>query len=150
MSRRVRIIGAAFGDPLLETVFSGVSKYLFRALDKQGAISGYLSTRQLRPWDFFNHALDFSKTFNFGRPGISVSWMWRRSTIEKLTARAMKKLDTFDDFDAVLQVGTHAIIKSEKFKHYCFTDMTIVQVVNSPTAKDFAAGKLLKIRVLAG
>ena len=144
MSRRVRIIGAAFGDPLQETVFSGVSKYLFGALDKQGAISGYLSTRQLRPWDVFNSVLDFSKTFNFGRPGISASWMWRRSTIAKLTARTMKKLESFDDFDAVLQVGTHAIINSERFKHYCFTDMTIVQAVSSPTAKDFAAGKLDK------
>ena len=144
MNRRVRIIGAAFGDPLLETVFSGVSKYLFRSLDKQGVMSGYLSTRQLRPWDFFNHALDLSKTFSFGKPGMNISWMWRRSTIDKLTARAMKKLDAFDDFDAVLQIGTHAIINSEKFKHYCFTDMTIVQAVNSPTAKDFAAGKLRK------
>lgn len=138
------MIGAAFGDPLQETVFSGVSKYLFGALDKQGAISGYLSTRQLRPWDVFNGVLDFSKTFDFGRPGISASWMWRRSTIEKLTARVMKKLESFDEFDAVLQVGTHAIINSERFKHYCFTDMTIVQVVTSPIAKDFAAGKLDK------
>ncbi len=138
------MIGAAFGDPLQETVFSGVSKYLFGALDKQGAISGYLSTRQLRPWDVFNGVLDFSKTFDFGRPGISASWMWRRSTIEKLTVRVMKKLESFDEFDAVLQVGTHAIINSERFKHYCFTDMTIVQVVTSPTAKDFAAGKLDK------
>lgn len=148
VSRRVRIIGAAFGPPLLETVFSGVSKYLFGALDKQGVMADYLSTRQLRPWDLFSHALDFSKILDFGKPGINVSWLWRRSTIDKLTARAMKKLDAFDDFDAVLQVGTHAIIKSDKFKHYCFTDMTIVQVVNSPTAGAFAAGKLSKSRHL--
>ncbi len=96
MSRRIKIIGSAFGDPLLETVFSGVSKYLFGALDKQGVMAGYLSTRQLRPWDIFSHALDLSKTFEFGKPGINVSWMWRRSTIDKLTARAMKKLDALE------------------------------------------------------
>ena len=144
MSRSVRIVGAAFGDPLRETVFSGVSKYLFAALDKKGVMSGYLSTRQLRPWDVFYHLLDMSKTFEFGRPGINASWMWRRSTIDKLTARVVKKLGSFSDFDAVLQVGTHAIIKSDRFKHYVFTDMTIVQAVNSPTARNFAAGKLPK------
>ncbi|MHC4743638.1 MAG: glycosyltransferase family 4 protein [Planctomycetota bacterium] len=144
MSGRVKIIGAAFGPPLQENVFSGVSKYLYGALDKQGAIADYLSTRQLRPWDIFSHALDFSKIFDFGRPGINVSWMWKRATIDKLTARVMKKLDSIDGFDAVLQVGTHAIIDSEKFEHYCFTDMTIVQVVNAPMARDFAAAKLDK------
>ena len=142
MSRRIRMIGAAFGDPLSETVFSGVSRYLFGAMAKQGVISGYISTRQLRPWDVFHGLLDMSKTFEFGKPGLSASWMWRRSTIDKLTARVMKRLAGLDDFDAVLQVGTHAIIKSDRFKHYCFTDMTIVQAVNSPSAKNFAAGKL--------
>lgn len=142
MSRKIRIIGAAFGDPLSETVFSGVSRYLFRSLEKQKVISGYISTRQLRPWDVFRRLLDLSKTFEFGRPGINASWMWRRSTIEKLTARVMKKLEAFDDFDAVLQVGTHAIINPERAKHYVFTDMTIVQAVNSPNARNFAAGKL--------
>lgn len=140
----MKIIGAAFGPPLLEMVFSGVSKYLFGALEEQGVISGYLSTRQLRPWDIFNRALDFSKIRNFGKPGMNASWMWKRSTIDKLTARVMNKLDSFDDFDAVLQVGTHAIIRSEKFEHYVFTDMTIMQAVNSPTARSFAAGKLDK------
>ncbi|HLB74215.1 MAG TPA: glycosyltransferase family 4 protein [Sedimentisphaerales bacterium] len=144
MSRSVRIVGGAFGDPLQEIVFSGVSKYLFAALAKKGVMSGYLSTRQLRPWDVFSHVVDFSKTFTFGKPGISVSWMWRRSTIDKLTARVVKKLESFNDFDAFLQVGTHAIISSERFKHYCFTDMTIVQAISSPTAKDFAAGRLDK------
>jgi glycosyltransferase involved in cell wall biosynthesis len=56
----------------------------------------------------------------------------------------MKKLDAFDDFDAVLQVGTHAIINPRRAKHYVFTDMTIVQAVNSPNARNFAAGKLAK------
>ena len=144
MSRKIRIVGAAFGNPLSERTFSGVSRHLFAALDKQEVISDYVSTRQLRPWDIFNHVVDLSKTFEYGRPGINTLWVWRRSTIDKLTARIMKKLEAFDDFDAILQVGTHAIIKSEKFKHYVFTDMTIVQVVNSPTARDFAAGKLPK------
>lgn len=142
MSRKIRIIGAAFGDPLSETVFSGVSRYLFGSLEKQKVISGYVSTRQLRPWDVFRRLLDLSKTFEFGRPGINASWMWRRSTIDRLTARVMKKLEAFDDFDAVLQVGTHAIINPERAKHYVFTDMTIVQAVNSPNARSFAAGKL--------
>jgi len=144
VSHSVRIVGAAFGNPLKETVFSGVSKYLFAALDKKGVMSGYVSTRQLRPWDVFCHLLDMSKMFEFGRPGINASWMWRRSTIDMLTARLMKKLDCFDDFDAVLQVGTHAIVNCGRAKHYVFTDMTIVQAVNSPNAKNFAAGKLAK------
>ncbi len=142
MNRRIRIIGAAFGNPLSETVFSGVSRYLFGAMEKQNVICGYVSTRQLRPWDVFNKVLDLSKTFEFGKPGINASWMWRRSTIEKLTARVLRKLEGFEDFDAVLQVGTHAIIELDRIKHYCFTDMTIVQAVNSPNARDFAAGKL--------
>jgi glycosyltransferase involved in cell wall biosynthesis len=111
-------------------------------MEKQNVICGYVSTRQLRPWDVFNKVLDLSKTFVFGRPGINASWMWRRSTIERLTARVLRKLDGFEDFDAVLQVGTHAIIELDRIKHYCFTDMTIVQAVNSPNARDFAAGKL--------
>jgi len=144
VSRRIKIIGAAFGNPLSERVFSGVSRYLFAALDKQEVMSDYVSTRQLRPWDVLNHVVDLSKTFKYGRPGINALWVWRRSTIDKLTARVMKKLEAFDDFDAILQVGTHAIIKSDRFKHYVFTDMTIVQAVNSPMARNFAAGKLPK------
>jgi len=139
---RIRIVGAAFGNPLSETVFSGVSRYLFGAMEKQNVICGYVSTRQLCPWDVFCHLLDFSKTFEFGRPGINASWMWRRSTIEKLTARVLRKLEGFEDFDAVLQVGTHAIINSDRIKHYCFTDMTIVQVFGFPDPTSFAASKL--------
>jgi len=142
MDGKVKIIGAAFGDPMSETVFSGVSRYLFRAMEKRSVMCGYASTKQLRPWDVFDGMVDLSKTFQFGRPGISGLWMWRRSTIDKLTARFMKKLDSFGHFDAVLQVGTHAIVESKHFKHYVFTDMTIAQVVTSPYAGDFAAGKL--------
>jgi glycosyltransferase involved in cell wall biosynthesis len=144
VDNKIRIIGAAFGNPLSERVFSGVSKYLFTALEKRNVVSGYVSTRQLRPWDLLNYALDFSKTFKYGRPGMNTLWVWKRSTVEKLTARVRRKMEVFDDFNTILQVGTHAIIESNWVKHYCFTDMTIVQVIKSPSGKNFAAGKLPK------
>jgi len=66
----------------------------------------------------------------------------RQAGPERFVDVAKGHINALDDFDAVLQVGTHAIIKSDRFKHYVFTDMTIVQAVNSPNARDFAAGKL--------
>jgi len=144
MTRQIRIVGAAFGNPRSEATFSGVSKYLFGALQKRNVISGYVSTKQLRPWDLFDGAIDFLKIFVYGRPGIGTSWLWRKSSVEKLTKRVLKKLNAFAVYDAVLQIGTHVIIEPSQIKHYCFTDMTIVQAVNSPHAKNFAASKLHK------
>ena len=139
-------MGAAFGNPQSETTFSGVSKYLFGTLQKRIVISGYVSTKQVRPWDLLNGAIDFSRIFECRKPWISASWLWRKSTVEKLTAHVLRKLNAFEPFDAVLQVGTHVIIEPNQIKHFCFTDMTIVQAIESPNAENFIAGKLPKSR----
>lgn len=148
MEKGTKIIGAAFGDPQSELVFSGVPKYLFRALEKRGVDIKYASTKQLRFWDLINGALDFSKIFQYGKPGLNVSWLWRKSTIDKFTKRFYKALKAFNGFDVVLQIGTHVKIDSNQIKHFCFTDMTVAQVAKSQNAKEFSAGKLKYSQVL--
>jgi hypothetical protein len=131
MSKRLKIIAAAFGNSRDESVLSGVAKYLFSAVESRVDIAAYLSTKRLRPWDVFDGAVDFSKIFKYGRPGISTNWMWRRDTLEKLSARFESQMNGLDSVDAVLQIGTNVCVRREEVKHYCWTDMTIVQGVRS-------------------
>jgi glycosyltransferase involved in cell wall biosynthesis len=138
----MRIIAAAFGDPRSETTFSGVSKYLFDALEIQNIEIKYVSTKRFRPWDLANGALDFSKIFKYGRPGLSISWLWRKSTLRKLSDRFSRELATLGNVDTVLQIGTHVVVNANTIRHFCFTDMTIAQVTGSDYAKDFSAGRL--------
>src|SRR4030042_1000829 len=122
MRRKVRLIGAAFGDVLSERTFSGVSKNLFDVLAKQEVMLGYISTKQIHWVDLITGAMDFSKYKKFGRPGINESWLWKKNTIDKLTERFQKQLDSGPECDAVLQVGTHVYVRNGDIKHYCLTD----------------------------
>jgi glycosyltransferase involved in cell wall biosynthesis len=131
MRRKVRLIGAAFGDVLSERTFSGVSKNLFDVLAKQEVMLGYISTKQIHWVDLITGAMDFSKYKKFGRPGINESWLWKKNTIDKLTERFQKQLDSGPECDAVLQVGTHVYVRNGDIKHYCLTDMTVAQSVQS-------------------
>ena len=139
MSKRLKIIAAAFGDPRDEKVHSGVARHLFAALESRADVAAYLSTKQLRPWDVFEGAVDFSKIFEYGRPGINTNWMWRGKTLEKLTARFEAQMNGTGYIDAVLQVGTNVCVRRNGVRHYCRTDMTIAQGV---TAKQFSVAKL--------
>ncbi len=144
MSKRLKIVAAAFGDPRDEMVQSGVAKHLFAALESRADVAAYLSTKQLRFWDAFEGVVDFSKVFKYGRPGISTNWMWRKKTLEKLTARFEAQMNGLDSIDAVLQVGTNVCVRRNGVRHYCRTDMTISQGVKS---KQFSVAALKGKRV---
>jgi glycosyltransferase involved in cell wall biosynthesis len=100
---------------------------MFAALSRRANLVGYVSTKQLRPWDVFDGILDFSKTFSYGRPGISAQWLWRRKTVQKLSKRFNRKLKKIRAFDAVLQDGTQVRVEIDGVRHYCMTDMTVAQ-----------------------
>jgi glycosyltransferase involved in cell wall biosynthesis len=131
MEQRVRIIGASFGDPRKESTYSGLPKYLFSATEKKAHLVTCISTKQLRPWDVFDGAMDFSKTFKYGRPGLNLGWIWREKTVEKLSKRFSRQLMGVAGFDAVLQTGTHVRVELDGVRHYCITDMTILQGVEA-------------------
>jgi len=135
----VKIVGASFGNCKNERTFSGGPKYLFSAIEKRANIVAYISTKQLRPWDFLNGAVDFSKTFKYGKPGINVNWLWRKKTLEKLSKRFKTRLIRAEDCNTVIQAGTHVRVELNGVKHYCRTDMTISQSVE---ARQFGTGLL--------
>jgi glycosyltransferase involved in cell wall biosynthesis len=139
MEQHVKIVGASFGDPRKESTYSGLSKYLFSTIEKKAHLVTCLSTKQLRPWDIFSGAVDFSKTFKYGRPGLNLGWLWREKTVEKLSKRFSKQLKGVTDFDIILQTGTHIRVELDGVRHYCITDMTILQGVES---KQFHLTKL--------
>jgi len=130
MSTNIRLVGAAWGDPQNELTHSGMPKHMFAALSRRADLIDYVSTKQLRPWDIFDGILDFSKTFTYGRPGISAQWLWQRKTIEKLSKRFNKKLRRIEAFDAVLQDGTQVRVEIDGVRHYCMTDMTVAQGIH--------------------
>ena len=98
----MKILAAAFGDPRSETTFSGVPKYLFTALANKGVEINYHSTKSVDLLDIARGAVAFSKTFSYGRPGISSRWLWRRSTVDKLSRRLSRTIAKSDNLDAVL------------------------------------------------
>lgn len=144
LNRNIRIVGAAFGDPKDEKTYSGVPKYLFKAIEKQADIVAYVNSRQLRPWDIFEGAIDFSKIRKYGRPKINVNWLWRRRTIDKLSTRFKRQLSKIGGFDVVLQMGTHVHVSLEGIRHYCRTDMTVLQGIK---AKQFELDCIEKSRI---
>jgi len=127
----IAIVGAAFGQPQSERVFSGVSKNLFQAIEKRATIAGYVTTKQIRPWDLFSGAADLTKALKHHQRGISRAWLWRPETIDKLSKRFCKTLRKIRDFNTVLQIGTHARLQLDGIRHYCFTDMTVIQAVQA-------------------
>ncbi|MHC4396280.1 MAG: glycosyltransferase family 4 protein [Planctomycetota bacterium] len=146
-NNNIKIVGAAFGDPKLEKTFSGVPKYLFAALSQHQVMCSSLSTRQLRLQDMFTGAVDFSKITRNHKPGLNYAWLWQKSTVDKLTQRFEKQLDAVNDFNVVLQIGTHVRVNRPKVKHYCLTDITLAQALR---AKQFVGNKLLATSRLEG
>ena len=131
MKDELKIIGAAFGDPKSEEVFSGVAKYLFGALAKRNVLAGSFNTAQFYARDVFDGLIDWGKIKTYGKPGLSYRWVWRKTTIEKLSERTAKKLDSKFDFNVFFQIGTHVKIQNPNVRHFCLTDMTIVQAVDA-------------------
>jgi glycosyltransferase involved in cell wall biosynthesis len=130
MGNEIKILGAAFGDPYSEKVFSGVAKYLFGALEKKNVLTGRISTRQLRLSDVLSGMVDWSKMRRYSRPGLNYAWVWRQKTVEKLSQR-VHKLISSSECNTFLQVGTHVKMDDYYVKHYCFTDMTVAQAAES-------------------
>ena len=144
MNKSIRILGAAFGNSRNENTYSGVPKYLFSAIEKQAKIVAYLSTGQLRPWDIIEGALDFSKIFKYGKPGFNVKWLWRRKTVDKLSARFKTHLAKINDFNVIFQMGTHVHLSLKGIRHYCRTDMTVLQGIE---AKQFGMDRIKGSRI---
>lgn len=124
---KIKMVGAAYGNPKKESVYSGLAKYMFKAVEKKVAVVAYLSTKLLRPWDVFEGAADFSKIIKYGRPGINKRWLWRRKTVDKLTRRFKAHLKNTREFNTVLQAGTNVRVELDGVRHYCITDMTVAQ-----------------------
>jgi glycosyltransferase involved in cell wall biosynthesis len=139
MRNELKIIGAAFGDPGSEGVFSGVAKYLFDALAKYNVMAGRINTCEFSIEDVFDGLLDWSKIKQYGRPGLNSSWVWRKKTVEKLSKRLAKKIDSKLDFNVFFQIGTHVKINNPHVRHFCLTDMTIAQAAD---ANQFSIGGL--------
>lgn len=144
MANNIKIVGVAFGPRDSEKVFSGVPKHLFGAMEKRGGFAGYVSTKQLWPWDTFYGMVDLSKILKYGKPGVSRAWLWRKKTVETLTKRFRARLANIGDFNVVLQIGTHVRVELEGIKHYCFTDMTVSQAVQ---AGQFGLNKFNDVQV---
>lgn len=144
MYGNIRIVGAAFGPPNSERVFSGVSRHLFQALEKRARMVGYISTKQLRPWDLFSGAMDLARALKYHKLGISRAWLWRPETIDKLSRRLRTALRKVNNFNTVLQIGTHARLDLDGIRHYCFTDMTVSQAAKG---KQFGLGRLSDLQI---
>ncbi len=130
-ARPIRIVGAAFGDPMAEKTFSGVSKYLFRTLDKHKVLTHCINTRQIRISEMFNGALKFSQVLKCRKPCVSSSWIWKSSTVDNMTERFKRRLCGCDGADTVLQIGTHVRVEARGIRHFCLTDMTLIQAARA-------------------
>jgi glycosyltransferase involved in cell wall biosynthesis len=111
--------------------FSGLSYHLFKALREKKAIVGTQTTRRLRLSDILDGAFVVSRGERAVRPRLSRRWLWRPSTIEKLSARFANAIDRYPDATAVLQVGTHVVVSRPRLRHYCITDLTVPQAAEA-------------------
>jgi glycosyltransferase involved in cell wall biosynthesis len=129
MNSFTKVIGAAFGDPLGHKTFSGYSRHLFTAIRDAGALAGTAKCRNLRPTDFLSGCVALQ---GFRRPRLSRHWLWRESTVEKLSRRLRRRLDAIDAYSPLLQVGTHVYpVNGSRRAYYCVTDMTVKQAVEA-------------------
>jgi glycosyltransferase involved in cell wall biosynthesis len=138
MNSSTKIIGVAFGDPLGHKTFSGYSRHLFTAIRDAGRLAGTAKCKNLRPIDFLSGCVSLQ---GFRRPRLSRHWLWRESTVEKLSRRIRPQLDAIDAQSPLLQVGTHVYpVSGSRRAYYCVTDMTVKQAVEAGRFKfrDFA------------
>jgi glycosyltransferase involved in cell wall biosynthesis len=141
---KTKMVGAAFGNPKKEHVYSGLAKYMFEAVEKKVTVASYLSTKLVRPWDVFDGAADFSKITKYGRPCINFVWLWRKKTVDKLTRRFKAHLKNTRGFNTVLQAGAIVRVELDGVRHYCITDMTVAQGIEE---KVFGLDKLKEPRI---
>lgn len=142
MARNIQIIGSAFGPCDTDKTFSGVARHLFGVLKEKHVMVGYVNTKNLRFIDVLHGMIDFSKIRKYGHPGVSKAWLWKWDTVNRLSDRFNRCLDSMPDHNVVLQVGTHVHVQQANVKHYCFTDMTVAQAIYSPLAEGFNMTKL--------
>lgn len=126
-----KIIGAAFGDPLANKTFSGYSRHVFMAVQKMGCLAGTISTRRIKLRDFWDGCVNYTPLRDIQRPNISAHWLWRPSTIHKLSLRFHQHLSCYDKSTPVVQIGTHVYPLETGHRFYCVTDMTIAQAVGA-------------------
>lgn len=139
MTDKIRVVGVSFGDWRKDSTYSGVPKYLLKEMQSKANLIGCVSSKQLRPWDLFDGAVDFSKIYKYGKPGISATWLWGHKALEKLSQRVEKKIRNYESCDAILQIGTHVCLNMNGVRHYCRTDMTVAQGIR---ANQFSVAKL--------
>ncbi len=120
-----RIIGAAFGDPFAPMTFSGYARNLFMTLRKWGYLTAALSTRDLRWHDSIRGAWAPAARMRFWRMRHRHAWLWRAGTIERLSQRFHRKLSSYPNVQAVLQVGTSVYPIEDGVPFYCTTDATL-------------------------
>ncbi len=131
LSDKIRVVGAAFGNPLGMRTFSGLSFHLLQAIRDHGCLVGTLSTRCLRLRDLARGCLVVSRGHRAWRPRLSRQWLWRTSTVEELSRRFGNRLRQFPDANAVLQVGTHVYVENSHLRHFCMTDLTVTQAADA-------------------
>lgn len=130
-TQKLRVLGAAFGEPMGLRTFSGLSRHLFTAMRDRGALAGTLNTRQIRWSDMLDRCYAFSKGEHVYRPRLSRRWLWNPGTVAKLSARFEDAAADFADVNAVLQVGTHVYARSTQRPHFCVTDLTVAQAAEA-------------------
>jgi len=132
MNEDIKIIGGSFGNPRAERTFSGVAKNLFGVWAKQGLMSGYVNTRRIRPGDVLGGCVGLLPLRKAKRPRIRTTWLWQRSTIEKFSERIARIVQSRADCSVFFQIGTHVWFRQKGVRHFCFTDMTVSQAVQTP------------------
>jgi len=136
---KLKITGVAFGDWQNESTYSGVPKYLLGSIAKKTDFRGCVSSKQVRPWDIFQGAADFTKILMHKRPGVNPKWLWTFDALDKLSKRTEKLLCSSERCDAIMQIGTHVRLGLNGVRHYCRTDMTVAQGVR---ARMFSVARL--------
>jgi len=127
----MKVLGAAFGNPMGLRTFSGLACRLFSAIRDRGCLAGTLSTRQLRLRDALSGCYAISKGQRIYRPRLSRRWLWRPTTVATLSARFDRLLSRYPQTTAVLQVGTHVFTDKGRAPHFCITDLTVPQAAEA-------------------
>lgn len=147
MTNQKKIIAVAFGYPFDPKTFSGYSTHLFQAIQKKGCFVSPISSMQLRLWDVLSGCVDLSRLKAFKRPRLSMQWVWREETVNKMSKRLYKAANVFSEDVPILQVGTHILPPQGELRPiYCVTDMTIKQAVQ---AGYFAVCRLNNLEIKA-
>jgi glycosyltransferase involved in cell wall biosynthesis len=124
-----KVIGVAFGDPLMYQTFSGYSRHLFTAMGQINCLAGLESSKLLKVSDLFRGCISMGPLLEYKKPNLSAHWLWNPVTIKKFSERLSRKIVKYGEVSPVLQVGTHVYPVHTDRLFYCITDMTIKQAV---------------------